>query len=171
MHSTLSHQDFNRSVAWDLILEGGDAALKSRATARNNSGPRSTYTTNITDLPPERLVGQHLLSKGARCRCWPCSFKVRQSNLRQDTQALANALGKEIHTAEPEVRTVNRCDTCDKNLCFSVVRNCWVEFHRVPMAEDELEMEWVVSGFDCLLCQGSFDFTRWYFVFARWAFV
>jgi hypothetical protein len=132
LNTTISHQEFNRSVAWDLILEGGDETLKANTAARKNHGPRSTYVATCSDLPHDRLVGQYLPSKGPRRRCWLCNFKVQRSDLRQGTQALAQQLGKDIRAVEPEVRTVNRCETCNKNLCFSEARNCWAEFHRLP---------------------------------------
>jgi hypothetical protein len=141
LNNTIAHQEFNRSVAWDLILAGGDETLKANAAARKNHGPRSTYVANCPDLPPDRLIDQHLPSKGPRRRCGLCNFKVWQSRVRQDSQALAQQLGKDIRAVEPEVRTVNRCETCNKNLFFSDVRNCWAEFHRPPASASDSDEE------------------------------
>jgi hypothetical protein len=88
-------------------------------------GPRQEYIleNSTLRLPEDRLIGQHLPEKGRRRGCWLCRLKWKRAN-----RASLCAGGEELKN--PDVRTVNRCETCDKNLCYDSQRNCWAEFHR-----------------------------------------
>jgi hypothetical protein len=104
---------------------GSGSKKQARKSHPQSHGPRQEYIleNSTLRLPEDRLVGQHLPEKGRRRGCWLCRLKWKRAN-----RASLCAGGEELKN--PDVRTVNRCETCDKNLCYDSQRNCWAEFHR-----------------------------------------